>query len=324
MSHVKETSNVRLLLAEDNAKHLQRATRWLKRYGYEEIVEARSAKEAREILQQEHFDIIIADMRMEADDSGFTIIEEVKKRNITSMVIVLTANDSVDDCRRALNWSGGAWDYISKNMRGNPFEEIHKAIQKAITYLNRWGNSKDEAWISENMAHLLQNYRGQYIAVMNNAVIEAAESEETLQQRIQERKLPLFLTVIKKIDYELYEQLPEKLTVFVEGPTDVRYIETALKIFGQEELLTQIHLDTIGNKMGNKSGGHTNLKSAFDFLKENPKFRHHKVLFLFDPDVTDKQLPNKGKDFENLFVRRMTAHSAMKAGIESLCCGKNL
>jgi hypothetical protein len=207
-------------------------------------------------------------------------------------------------------------------MRGNPFEEIHKAIQKAITYLNRWGNSKDEAWISENMAHLLQNYRGQYIAVMNNAVIEAAESEETLQQRIEERKLPLFLTVIKKIDYELYEQLPEKLTVFVEGPTDVRYIETALKIFGQEELLTQIHLDTIGNKMGNKSGGHTNLKSAFDFLKENPKFRHHKVLFLFDPDVTDKQLPNKGKDFENLFVRRMAAHSAEKRGIESLFAPK--
>ena len=97
IGHLKEASNIRILLAEDNVKHLERATRWLNRYGYEHIVEARSAKEAQEILQQQHFDVIIADMRMEADDSGFTIIEEVKTRNITSMVIVLTANDTVDE-----------------------------------------------------------------------------------------------------------------------------------------------------------------------------------------------------------------------------------
>jgi hypothetical protein len=92
-----------------------------------------------------------------------------------------------------------AWDYISKNMKGNIFEILHKSIQDAMAYFNRWGNIQNEQWIAENLETLEQNYWGQYIAVINKAVIDVADTEETLNERIEERQLRLFLTTIRKI-----------------------------------------------------------------------------------------------------------------------------
>ncbi len=136
-------------------------------------------------------------MRMEQDDSGFAVIHEVKARNLSSVVIILTANDTVSDCRTAFKM--GAWDYISKNMRGNIFDILHESIQDAIAYFNRWGNVQNEQWINENIETLDQTYFGQYIAVINKTVIDAADTEEILKRQIEERQLRRFLTTIRKI-----------------------------------------------------------------------------------------------------------------------------
>lgn len=90
-------------------------------------------------------------------------------------------------------------------MKGDVFQELHQSIQRAITYLNRWGNRKDEKWIEENSAYLLEKYLNKYIAVINNAIIEFADTEEVLKRRLGERKLPLFLPVIRKIKTESTE-----------------------------------------------------------------------------------------------------------------------
>jgi predicted HTH transcriptional regulator len=93
----------------------------------------------------------------------------------------------------------GAWDYISKNMRGNIFDILHESIQDAIAYFNRWGNVQNEQWINENIETLDQTYFGQYIAVINKTVIDAADTEEILKRQIEERQLRRFLTTIRKI-----------------------------------------------------------------------------------------------------------------------------
>ncbi len=193
-----ETKNVKLLLIEDEADYLKQVVRWMARFGYQHIDTARNVAEARAKLDEKPFDIIVADMRLDRDDDGFAVLDEVKKRHITSVVIILTANDSVADCRRA--FKEGAWDYISKNMKGNVFKELNQSIRNAITYFNRWGGKEDEAWIEENMTQLLESYHGQYIAVINNSVIEAAKTEEQLEKRLRERKFPIFLSTIKKIE----------------------------------------------------------------------------------------------------------------------------
>ncbi|MEH2252845.1 RNA-binding domain-containing protein [Nostoc sp.] len=191
-----QTENVHLLVVEDNPRYLSELLEWLRDYGYQQIETATSATQAKEKLDVA-FDVIISDMRMEQDDSGFAIVNEVKARNLSSVVIILTANDTVGDCRTAFKW--GAWDYISKNMPGNVYDVLHESIQDAIAYFNRWGNVQNEQWITENLETLEQNYFGQYIAVINKTVIDAADTEEALKQQIEERQLRRFLTTIRKI-----------------------------------------------------------------------------------------------------------------------------
>ena len=191
-----QTEDVHLLVVEDNPRFLSELLEWLKEFGYQQIETATSATQAKEKLNAP-FDVIIADMRMEQDDSGFAVVNEVKARNLSSVVIILTANDTVTDCRTAFKME--AWDYISKNMKGNIFDILHESIQDAIAYFNRWGNIPNEQWIAENLETLEQNYFGQYIAVINKTVIDAADTEETLNERIEERQLRRFLTTIRKI-----------------------------------------------------------------------------------------------------------------------------
>jgi CheY-like chemotaxis protein len=191
-----QTENIHLLLVEDNPGFLEELIEWLKDFGYQNLETATNVNEAITKLQNP-FDVIISDMRMEADDSGFAILDQVQSLNLSSVVIILTANDTVNDCRNS--FKKGAWDYISKNMKGNVFDVLHQSIQEAITYFNRWGNVKNDQWIEENLQQLEQDYWGQYIAVINKMVIEIADSEESLKRKIEERKLRRFLTTIRKI-----------------------------------------------------------------------------------------------------------------------------
>jgi len=196
-----ETKNVQLLLVEDNPRYRQLLEEdWLKkRFGYQNVDTARNAKQAEENLNQRSYDVIIADMRLDSDDAGgFAVLNEVKKRNITSVVIILTANDTVEDCRQAFR--EGAWDYISKSMKDtDSFDELHKSIQDAISYFNRWGKREDELWLEEHLDELVYQYNGQYVAILNNSVLATAATEEKLKQELAERKLPLFLPMIRKV-----------------------------------------------------------------------------------------------------------------------------
>lgn len=191
-----QTEDIHLLLVEDNPRFTEELKDWLQVFGYKNIETAFNAAQATQKLDKS-FDVLVSDMRMEQDNSGFAIVEKVKEQNLSSVVIVLTANDTVTDCRNALKM--GAWDYISKNMQGNVFEVLHQSIQEAITYFNRWGNIQNEQWIDENLQKLEEKHWGQYIAVINKTVIDAANTKEVLEKQIEERKLRRFLTTFRKI-----------------------------------------------------------------------------------------------------------------------------
>jgi hypothetical protein len=147
--------------------------------------------------------VIIADMYLgeETKTGGFLTLEEVEQRGITSIVIIFTANDNYQDCRHA--FQNGVFDYISKNIKGNAFEELHYAIQRALVYIERWGNCHNEEWIKNNRDYLNANFNNQYVAVLNNGVIESADTQDALKQRIKEKNLPLSLVTIRKITVTL-------------------------------------------------------------------------------------------------------------------------
>lgn len=197
------TNNARLLIVEDDSAYLERILSRLKRYGYNDPDIAKNEIEARHCLNNRHYDIIVTDMRLETkSEGGFIVVEEVLQRNITSIIIVLTANDTVIDCRKALR-GGRCWDYISKTMtEGSALEELHSSIQEALIYLNRWGNHRDKEWIKNNLDFLRDKYLNLYVAVINNTVIEHAETKEELEKHLYERRLPRFLTVTYKVELE--------------------------------------------------------------------------------------------------------------------------
>jgi len=317
MAQSNSFHEAQVLLVDDNPRYLEELHEWLVNiFGYRQVQQARNAAEAMAKLG-EKYDIIVSDQKMEKVDSGFDILEEVKKQNITSIVIILTAIDTVAYCRRACK--AGAWDYISKSMEGNPFEEVHHSIQEALLFRAQWGNHKDERWFNEQLATLQQTHGGQYIAILNNDVLEFAPSEAELKQKLATLRLPSVAVVIKKVDAPFTQPLLAELTVFVEGPTDVKYIETAARWLGHKDLLKRVDLKVVGNEKGDESGGETKLTSGFEFLKHNPQFRPHKVLFLFDQDIPDGKLPLKKDDnYENLYVRRTGAYNDKKKGSEYL------
>jgi CheY-like chemotaxis protein len=197
-----EISNVRILVVEDDKDYLPRIINRLTKKGYQDIIDtANDETQAKQKLAQNYYDVIIADMYLEGNTSGgFEVLEIVKQHKITSIVIILTANDSVKDCRRALQGCV-CWDYISKTMEDrSALSALHDSIQKALVYLNHWGNRQDKRWIQDNWEYLLQNYPNKHIAVLNHSVLAAANSQTALEQELREKQLPLSLPVFQYIE----------------------------------------------------------------------------------------------------------------------------
>ena len=65
---------------------------------------------------------------------------------------------------------------------------------------NHWGNRQDERWIKTHQDDLLKKHPNQHIAVLNHAVLAAADSQEALEKYLTEKKLPLFLPVFHKVE----------------------------------------------------------------------------------------------------------------------------
>lgn len=191
----------KILIIEDDSDYLERILTRLKKKGYEAITSVNTVEAAINELNHHYYDLIVADMRLgENSTGGFTIIEEIQRRTITSIVIILTANDSIEDCRKALRHGGLCWDYISKSMEGSALDELHNSIQAGLSSCD---NRHDIEWIEANQAELLERYAGKYIAVINNKVIVVADSNEQVKSELEKHGLPLFVSVIRKIETQL-------------------------------------------------------------------------------------------------------------------------
>ncbi len=117
-----QTQNAHLLVIEDRADNLNELLTWLREdFGYQEIVTATTTSEALEKLASP-FDVVISDMRMYDEvDAGFTILDWVQQHNLSSVVIIFTANESLEDCYRA--WKSKAWDLSGAENSGESQDE---------------------------------------------------------------------------------------------------------------------------------------------------------------------------------------------------------
>ncbi len=110
-----------------------------------------------------------------------------------------------------------------------------------------------------------------------------------------------------------------KPLVLTEGVSDTTYIQTALRLLGEETLLNSLEIQPVGHQsdQGWKYGGKDGLNRVQTFYEKDPSLLHRKLLLLYDWDA---KKPSPKTD-EKLWVRSIEKNpdnANNKEGIEDL------
>ena len=125
----------KILLADDE-KELSRAVATILRYSNYEVDTVYNGKEAIEKVNENVYDVIILDIMMPITD-GLQSLKEIRKNNIKTPIILLTAKSQVDDKVEGLDL--GANDYLTK-----PFDK--KELLARIRVLIREKEENEEKY----------------------------------------------------------------------------------------------------------------------------------------------------------------------------------
>ena len=88
--------------------------------------------DALEIVRSQQIDVIVTDLKLGGDIDGLAILEEAKKYNESTEVILITAYGTIDTCKEAIKQ--GAYDYLVKPIDiGQLRTLVTQACQKAST-----------------------------------------------------------------------------------------------------------------------------------------------------------------------------------------------
>ena len=113
------------MIVDDEPNMLKVLGSLLKREGYD-VLEASEGASALSSMEDNHIDVLVADLRMPGMD-GMTLLEKAIAARPNLPVIILTAHGTIDLAVEALK--KGAFDFVTK-----PFEwqELKQVISKAV------------------------------------------------------------------------------------------------------------------------------------------------------------------------------------------------
>lgn len=157
-------AKVRILLSDDDPRMLQSLQGLLSMHDYR-VDTALGGRRTLEMLQQEHYDLLLLDLAMPEVD-GHEVMRVMNERKIATMTIVVSGNASLDGISAALR--AGAYDYLKKPyvpeellatvnnaVRKKRLEESHKVIQ---VRLNR----------SERLHRLIVNHSPDIVYILDD------------------------------------------------------------------------------------------------------------------------------------------------------------
>jgi len=116
-----------------------------------------SGEEARDALEHEHFDLILADIKMPRI-TGLDLLQYVRRMNLDTRVIVMTAYASLDTAIQALR--GEAFDYLIKpfsltDLRQRVQQALNESRANALCYLDLCIDlNARRAWVGERDVEL--------------------------------------------------------------------------------------------------------------------------------------------------------------------------
>jgi DNA-binding NtrC family response regulator len=115
-----------LLLVDDDRQVLESMASWLRDQGYQLDV-ARSCPEAIAQTDRRHYDLVLADIRLD-DGDGFDILEHCRTNYPATSVILLTGYGTVETGIEALR--AGAFDLLTKPLID---QELEMSIDRALS-----------------------------------------------------------------------------------------------------------------------------------------------------------------------------------------------
>ena len=118
-----------ILLADDEPLERGSLSLLLQQEGYL-VTTVEDGLAALSLLEQKRFDIVLTDIRM-PNMTGMELLKQIKKRNIDSEVILITAYGEIKDAVEATK--AGAYNFVEKNQ--NMDEELKLTIKRAIERL---------------------------------------------------------------------------------------------------------------------------------------------------------------------------------------------
>jgi len=139
-----------ILLAEDDPIERGSLTLLLKGEGYF-VTAVENGKLALQLLEEELFDIVIADIKM-PHVTGTELLKEIKKRKIESEVILITAYGEIKDAVEAIKI--GAYNFVEKNE--NIDEELRLTVSRAMERTDLLRENKALKMALDNRNHFLQ------------------------------------------------------------------------------------------------------------------------------------------------------------------------
>ena len=122
---------MKILLVEDSARLQRSLTAGLQKFGFA-IDQAFDGKEALAFVANNRYDVIVLDLILPEID-GLTVLKKIRKDGNDSHVLILSANDLIED--RVLGLDLGADDYLVK-----PFSLDELVSRMRALYRRRYGS----------------------------------------------------------------------------------------------------------------------------------------------------------------------------------------
>ena len=142
---------ISILIVDDEESVRDSLYSWFIEDGYH-VESAENAKKALSMLENESFDIILADIKMPGMD-GLEMLRRIKMLKADSIVIVMTAFATVDTAVQALK--DGAFDYVTKPFDPDDLSHLIRNASKQITLSEENESLKQKVVSLENVEDLI-------------------------------------------------------------------------------------------------------------------------------------------------------------------------
>ena len=270
---------------------------------------AGSAREARELLAKNEYEVAILDLRL-PDANGLDLMVELRQRQEDLETILVTGHGAIDTAVEAMKL--GAFDYVTK-----PFNltELELLIERAYqrTFLRR-----------ENRR--LRHFQGQTPPVKLIGNSPAMRQVRYLIEKVAPTEVPVLITGESGAGKEVAAHLIQSLSGRADKPFFIKNCATLQKELARSELPIEVQaalLRVLENKtyrrVGEKEERRVDIRLLFatnrELVREVAEGRFHEALF-HRINVFNIEMPSLRERREDIpllvefFLSRLTAGQA--------------